>query len=74
MFQCLNCGSNEYKEEKVKKVFEIDNEIVVIENLPAKICKRCGEESFTRETLVHIQSIAYGTPKSYVKAKSYEYA
>jgi len=74
MYRCSNCGFDEFKEEKVTKVFEIDNEIVVIENLPAKICKRCGEESFSRETLVRIQSIAYGTPKNYLKAKRYEYA
>jgi YgiT-type zinc finger domain-containing protein len=43
----------------VRKVFEIDSEIVVVDNLPAKICNKCGEESFTRDTLAHLQRIVY---------------
>jgi len=74
MYQCTVCGSSEYIEDKVEKIFNIDSEIVVVDKIPAKICKKCGEVSFARDTLAHIQSIIYGEPKKYVKAKSFEYA
>ncbi|MFC2131157.1 YgiT-type zinc finger protein [Bacteroidota bacterium] len=74
MFHCHICGSSEYTDDKVEKVFNIDGEIVVIDKVPAKVCKKCAEVSFTRDTLAHIQSIIYGEPKKYVKAKSFEYA
>ncbi len=74
MYQCTVCGTSEYKEDKVEKVFNIDGEIVIVDKIPAKICKKCGEVSFTRDTLAHIQSIIYGEPQKYVKAKSFEYA
>ncbi len=74
MYQCSNCNSIEYSEKLVKKFFEIDSEVIIVENLPAKVCNKCGEESFSRETLVHLQGIIYGKPKKIVTAKSYEYA
>ena len=74
MFQCSNCGSSDFSEEVVRKVFEINSEIIVVDNLPAKICNKCGEESFTRDTLAHLQRIVYGKPKKIIKAKSFEYA
>jgi HTH-type transcriptional regulator / antitoxin MqsA len=74
MFQCNVCGSSEYYEDNVKKAFNINGEIIIVDNIPAKICKKCSEESFSRDTLVHIQSIIYGQPKQYIKAKSFDYA
>ena len=74
MFQCTVCGSSEFYEDKVKKGFNINGEIIIVDNIPAKICKKCREESFSRDTLAHIQSIVYGKPKTYVKAKSFDYA
>jgi len=62
MEQCTNCGSSEF------------TEVIVVDSVPAKICKKCGDESFSRDTLAHIQSIIYGKPKKYIKAKSFEYA
>jgi YgiT-type zinc finger domain-containing protein len=74
MFQCSNCGSSEFYEDNVRKVFEIDSEFILIENLPAKICNKCGEENFTRDTLVHLQQIIYGEPQKYIKTKAFQYA
>ena len=74
MFQCNVCGSSEFYEDKVKKVFNINGEIIIVDSIPARICINCREESFSRETLVHIQSIIYGQPKHYIKAKSFDYA
>ncbi len=74
MFQCTVCGSSEFLEDKVSKVFNINGEIILVDNIPAKICKKCSEETFSRDTLAHIQSMVYGKPKSYIQAKSFDYA
>jgi len=74
MFHCNICGSSEFIEDKVDKVFNIDGEIVVVDKIPAKICKKCGEVSFSRDTLAQIQTIIYGEPKKYIQAKSFEFA
>ncbi|MDQ1266724.1 MAG: hypothetical protein QG635_1876 [Bacteroidota bacterium] len=74
MFRCTNCGSNDFFEDKVKKIFDIDGEIIVVDNIPAQICSKCFEESFTRDTLVHIQDIIYEKPKKFIKAKSFDFA
>jgi len=74
MFRCNICGSSEFYEDKVKKVFNIEGELIIIDNIPAKICRKCNEESFSRDTLAHIQAIVNGKPKHYVSAKSFDYA
>ena len=74
MFKCNVCGSTEYKDELVNKVFNIDGDIVLVESIPAEVCKRCGEENFTSQTLAHIQNIVYNKTPEYIKAKKFEYA
>ncbi|MFH1051921.1 MAG: hypothetical protein V1779_13450 [bacterium] len=44
-------GSIEFIEDKVDKVFNIDGEIVVVDNIPAKLCKNAEKSG---ETLEHI--------------------
>jgi len=46
MFYCHVCGSTEGKEEFVHEVFQIDDKPVLVEHIPAMVCKRCGEEIF----------------------------
>lgn len=73
MFKCNNCGHNKYTNTNVNKVFNIDGEVYLVNNIPAKVCVKCNEESFSRDTLAHIQSIIYGKPQKYIKAKAFEY-
>lgn len=74
MNKCTNCGSLEFTEGKVNKVFNIDGEVIVVDNIHSIICNKCSDESFSRETLAHIQSSIYRKPKKYIKAKAFEYA
>ena len=73
MYKCTVCGSSEYLDDKINNVFNINGDIIIVDNIPAKICKKCGDQSFSRDTLAHIQSLIYGKPKKYIKAKSFEY-
>ena len=63
MFRCLVCGSTEAKEKYVNEVFQIDDKPVLVEHIPAMVCKRCGEKTFSRETTERIRRMVHGESK-----------
>ena len=63
MFKCHVCGSKEYREELVNEVFQIDGKPVLVENIPAQVCARCGEEIFSRETTEKVRLLVHGKAK-----------
>jgi HTH-type transcriptional regulator / antitoxin MqsA len=71
MSRCHVCGSIETKEEYANEVFQIDNKPVLVEHIPATVCVRCGEETFSRETTERIRRMVQGEAKP-VKSVSME--
>ena len=71
MSRCHVCGSIETKEEYANEVFQIDNKPVLVEHIPAMVCVRCGEETFSRETTERIRRMVQGEAKP-VKSVSME--
>jgi YgiT-type zinc finger domain-containing protein len=71
MSRCHVCGSIETKEEYTNEVFQIDNKPVLVEHIPATVCVRCGEETFSRETTERIRRMVQGEAKP-VKSVSME--
>lgn len=63
MFQCHVCGSAEHREELVNEVFQFDGKPVLVENIPAQVCVRCGEEIFSRETTEKVRLLVHGKAK-----------
>jgi len=63
MFKCHVCGSTESHTELVSEVFQIDGKPVLMENIPAQVCVRCGEEIFSRETTEKVRLIVHGRKK-----------
>jgi YgiT-type zinc finger domain-containing protein len=55
MTQCHVCGSTQWKAGLVSEVFEVNGKRVLVEDIPARVCVRCGEESFCRETTERIR-------------------
>jgi HTH-type transcriptional regulator / antitoxin MqsA len=60
MFRCHICGSTEAKKGYVNEIFQINNKPVLVEHIPAMICVRCGEETFSRETTERIRRMVHG--------------
>ena len=60
MFQCLVCGSNEAGDELVSEVFRIEGRPVLVERIPARVCTRCGEATFSRKTTERIRRMVHG--------------
>ncbi|MEH2372970.1 YgiT-type zinc finger protein [Nostoc sp.] len=63
MFKCHVCGSGESHTEYVSEVFNIQGKFHLVENIPATVCSRCGEEVFSRETTERIRVMLYGEDK-----------
>jgi YgiT-type zinc finger domain-containing protein len=60
MFKCHVCHSEESRIEYVSEIFQIEGKFYLVENIPATVCSRCGEEIFSRETTEHIREMLQG--------------
>ncbi|MEW6296442.1 MAG: YgiT-type zinc finger protein [Thermodesulfobacteriota bacterium] len=58
MFRCHTCGNTSAKSDFVNEVFTIEGRRVLVEQIPAQICERCGEATCSRETTERIRPFA----------------
>jgi YgiT-type zinc finger domain-containing protein len=63
MFRCYVCGATEARQALVNEVFMIDGRHVLVEGIPASVCTRCGEATFSRETTGRIRRMVHGEAK-----------
>jgi len=63
MFQCSACGSKEAQQETVSEVFTVEGRRVLVEEIPALVCARCSEPTFSRETTERIRRMVHGEAK-----------
>jgi YgiT-type zinc finger domain-containing protein len=61
MFECHVCGGHVAKDESVNEVFTVGGRRVLVENIPAQVCTRCGEATFARATTESIRNLVHGT-------------
>ena len=54
------CGHNAAKSELVSEVFNLGERRVLVEGIPALVCDRCGEVTFSRETTERIRQMVHG--------------
>ncbi len=59
MFNCQVCGNTAARNEFVSEVFTIDGRPVLVEHIPAQICERCGEPTFSRETTERVRQLVH---------------
>lgn len=60
MFRCHVCGATEAHQASVNEVFLIERKYVLVEGIPARVCARCGEATFSRETTERIRRMVHG--------------
>lgn len=70
MFECRACKNNEASEERVNEIFQINGKPALVENIPAKVCGRCGEIVFSRETTEKIRQMLHGGNSKPIKSIS----
>lgn len=61
MFKCQICGNLTATTAFVNEVFTIDDRRVLVEQVPAQVCQRCGETTFSRETTERIRRLVHDT-------------
>lgn len=71
MFQCHVCGSTEAKQAFGNEVFMIAGKRVLVENIPASVCIRCGNVTFNHAMAERILCMLYGKGRP-VRAKMIE--
>lgn len=59
MRTCNVCGSTSFHEESVEAIFNIAGAHVLVEAVPALVCDRCGEETFSRETTERVRRLLH---------------
>jgi YgiT-type zinc finger domain-containing protein len=64
MFNCQVCGSTAAKDQFVSEVFTIEDRRVLVEHIPAQVCERCGEPTFSRDTTEKIRRLVHGARPS----------
>lgn len=53
---CFMCKGN-MEEKKVNYVVDLEDRIIIIKEVPAKVCTKCGEQYFDDETAENIEKI-----------------
>ena len=64
-------------EQKVIYTLEVDGKVVIIENVPARVCVETGERLFSPETVERLQQIIWSPersrPKRVIQTPVYEF-
>jgi len=60
MFKCHVCGCEAAKDQFVSEVFTLEGRRVLVEHIPAEVCQRCGEATFSKETTEKIRQLVHG--------------
>ena len=53
--KCEVCGIGERHEKQIGYSLLLDDKFVVVEHVPASVCDRCGEPSFTPDVVDRLQ-------------------
>ena len=60
MSKCEVCGNATRRETTSNEVFTVEGRLVMVENVPAQACARCGETTFDRSSAERIRRIVHG--------------
>ncbi|MCI8272722.1 MAG: type II toxin-antitoxin system MqsA family antitoxin [Clostridia bacterium] len=54
--KCFIC-KGDLEEKKVNYVVDLEETIIIVKGVPAKVCNQCGEQYFDDETAENIEKI-----------------
>ena len=54
--ECFMC-KGQMEDKKVKYLVDLENTIIIIKDVPAKVCQKCGEKYFEDDTAKNIEKI-----------------
>jgi YgiT-type zinc finger domain-containing protein len=62
MNECYFCGG-ELEEQQTTFLYEEDGRLWVVRNVPAFVCKQCGEKEFSQQTTRSVLSFLKQPPR-----------
>ena len=76
MNKCDVCGNTSFHADQVEEVFHIDDHLVMVEGIPARVCDRCGDATFARNATESIRQMVHGqkSPTRHVSVDVFAYA
>ena len=76
MFSCAVCGCKQSRMDSVDEVFRVDGEYVLVEQIPAEVCSRCGEKSFSLQTVEAMRQAVNGgaVPARLMELRVFQFA
>ena len=63
MPDCAVCGGSDFRQESVEEVFHVGGRYMLVEDIPATVCARCGEKTFDAATAEGIRHRLHGDGK-----------
>ena len=72
---CDVCGSP-MTEQRVTYTIQMDDKLVVVEHVPAKVCDQCGGRLYSPETVEQLQKTVWGqrSPARVLQAPVFDFA
>lgn len=55
---CWKCHHGVYKAQKVNVKLERNGSIVIVKNVPAKVCDECGDTTYSSKTVERMHKLA----------------
>ena len=76
MFVCPVYHSEESRQERVNEAFLVEGQYVLVRGSPATVCVRCGEMSFSAETVerVRLKTRSDSAPSGFISTKVFDFA
>lgn len=60
-------------EEMVTYTIQLDEKLVVVEHVPAKVCTQCGERLYSSETVERLQTTVW-EPSRMLQTPAFDFA
>ena len=76
MFHCTVCGSGDCRDDTVDYVFKVAGEYALVNGVPALVCSRCGERTFSMETTEKVRLLVHSKsePSRSIPMRAYDFA
>ena len=63
VFRCTVCGADGCHEEMVDEIFHLASQYVLVDNMPAAVCNRCGDRTLSADTVERARVMVHGKTK-----------
>lgn len=73
---CDVCGNGTFRNETTAESFVVGGRIVLVEDIPARICERCGAANFSAEVAERVRRLVNEphVPSRRIEAEVREYS